>query len=214
MRLAGRPPVPRIVRDIRGRSSREVAAGGDAFRRLERRMERRDLPAPGEARQVVAQEVDAVDRVDARELFHQIRVFGGEEFSLARLPPFVAMRKVERRLSAAGIEEKVRVRAFDTAEVVELVRLPEAHVSHGGRSSLHEREGAPTERVVDFLAPGAELFGRKVLGEEGNVLRRGGAGPKREAARREIRDSHGSVTPFAGMRRAERSMTAPALMTA
>jgi hypothetical protein len=64
------------------------------------------------------------------------------------------------------------VRDLDPAEVVELVRLPEACVAGGAGRALHERE-AFADGVVDLRAAGGELLRREVRGEEGDVLLRG-----------------------------------------
>ena len=55
---------------------------------------------------------------------------------------------------------------FDATEIVELVRLPEAHITDGAGRALHHGNGICANGFIDFIAPLCEFFRCEVFGEE------------------------------------------------
>jgi len=69
----------------------------------------RDGTRPRDAKRakVLAQDIDAVHRVDSGELAGQLVVFGGQELAFASFAARVSMRKIESGLTRGAIEQKV-----------------------------------------------------------------------------------------------------------
>ena len=169
------------------RAQRAVAAHREPLGRLEGHendLRRPPLPVAGEG---LAEQVRPRHRVDAAELRHELRVLRRQDLPLHPLGPLVAVREEDRRPPARPVEEEVRVRHLDAAQVVEVVGLPEAQVALGGRRSLHERDALRPDRVVDLRPAGGELLGGEVRGEQRRVLgegqRRGHENGEREGRR-------------------------------
>ena len=158
--LGRRPAVPGIGFDLIARIPQRVAACLTPFRRGVGRVQPRRLP------DVVGQRLVRLDLVDTRQLPDAIGVARVELRSLAPFEFRIASRQIQRRPPHLAVEQQIRLRHLDAAQVIELVRLPEPVKRPGRRAPRDDGLG-----IANLLADPFASTLKFTVGEVGLVVR-------------------------------------------